>query len=67
MQLCKLYNKVLFLHSQNSILALQAEHLIKPVIEISLSLCNVGLLHQVSHLEKKSLITRTLNLRLLYF
>lgn len=50
MQLHKLYNKVLFLHSQNSILALQDEHLIKPVVAISLSLCNVGLLHQVSHL-----------------
>jgi len=50
MQLCKLYNKVLFLHSQNSVLALQDENLIKPVVEISLTLCNVRLLHQISHL-----------------
>lgn len=50
MQLCKLYNKVLFLHSQNSILALQDEHLIKPVAVISLSLYSVSLLYQVSHL-----------------
>lgn len=50
MQLCKLCNKVLFLHSQNSILSLQDEHLIKPVVAIPLSLCNVRLLNQVSHL-----------------
>lgn len=32
-----------------------------------LSLSKVRLLHQVSHLRKKALITLTLNLRLLYF